>query len=822
MIGLGASNTMGIGLALYLDDQLTSKARQVTQTLSTLGADVDKVVESFNRIDQTGQAMQNIGKGIIRTMIPAVKSFAQFEDIMNSVRVIAGDQGLTDIDYSKMITQVKSLGEQYGILPQDIATAQLELAKAGIKPAEIMKMTEATMALGAATDTVVAGAGGAAEMLVNVMQAFNATADEADRFASVMTSAANESTIDVTDFYQSMRYTADIARSLSIPIEDTAAAIATLGNAGLKGSIAGTSLANMYRYLAKAVGQFGLQRQKEALDMLGIKESDILTAEGSLKSMAEILALFRKQYEGMTDVQRLAATQGLFGVRGDRAAQPLIRALRMDTRGLDGKLMPAYEDMLEKIQKGVGVNVHIEQAQKRLDDLKGDWSKLVAAFERFKITVGGALGPTLRPLIRAIQQGVMSLTDLFESPVGKFLVKIFSGSGIWLIVLGKMVSTAAQFYKYLFTAGTSLLTAFRDGKAAAAYMNQQLLAGSLAFLKNIKAASAAWLQAVAASRGITTHVQGGAPVIVSRDTTPGSKGQFTGGKAPRHWLSWILGTLFKKDGLKLANSILKFFKPVGAFFGKLAGYFGPFLKGLSWASKFFGFLWKGIAWLVPKLFSWQVVVADLVATLLFGKGIFEMLWDAIVGFVGWIKRLFGGNDEGKKQSQLPGEVSAAMALQGPMALLNPMNWRGASTPKMTGDQTEGKFKYFMNKRTAQEKQYIESLLKDKTPGQQTEFKKTLIGLTPAELKRFRDKVQALPQEKTGVDAFTQEQLETIRRNMRSMSETGNIKGAEDKQASVIQAPPTTINLTIHPQADRVTKQQIEVDPSRKINSFAIG
>lgn len=821
MIGLGASNTMGIGLALYLDDQLTSKARQVTETLSTLGADVDKVVESFNRIDQTGQALQNIGKGIIRTMVPAVKSFAQFEDIMNSVRVIAGDQGLTDVDYSKMITQVKSLGEQYGILPQDIATAQLELAKAGIKPTEIMKMTEATMALGAATDTVVAGAGGAAEMLVNVMQAFNATANEADKFAAVMTSAANESTIDVKDFYQSMRYTADIARSLSIPIEDTAAAIATLGNAGLKGSIAGTSLANMYRYLAKAVGQFGLQRQKEALDMLGIQESDILTAEGSLKSMAEILALFRKQYEGMTDIQRLAATQGLFGVRGDRAAQPLIRALRMDTRGLDGKLMPAYEDMLQKIQKGVEVNVHIEQAQKRLDDLMGDWGKLVAAFERFKITVGGALGPTLRPLIRAIQQGVMSLTDLFESPVGKFLVKIFSGSGIWLVVLGKMISTAAQFYKYLFTAGTSLLTAFRDGKATAAYMNQQLLAGSLAFLKNIKAAAAAWLQAMAASRGITTHVQGGAPVIVSRNTTPGSKGQFTGGKAPRHWLAWVLGTLFKKDGLKVANTILKFFKPIGDFLGRVAGHFGPFLKGISWVSKSLGFLWKGISWLLPRLLSWQVVVADLVATLIFGKGIFEMLWDAIGSFVKWIKGLFGGGDD-KKQTGSSNRMAAAMAYQGPIALLNPLNWMGDSKPQITGDQTEGKFKYFMNKRTAQERQYIENLLKDKTPVQQTEFKKTLIGLTPAELKRFRDKVQALPQEKTGVDALTPEQLETIRRNMRNMSETGNIKGAEDKQTNIIQAPPTTINLTIHPQADRVTKQQIEVDPSRKINSFAIG
>lgn len=791
MIGLGSSSTMGIGLALYLDDQISQQGQKVRGVMSALNQDTDKLVASFNRMDDFGQKLSNVGTGMLRSLAPAVKSYAHFEDIMNSVRVIAGDQGLTEIDYQKMITQVKSLGEAYGILPQDIANAQLELAKAGIKPTEIMKMTEATMALGAATDTVVSGAGGAAEMLVNVMQAFNATADEADRFAAVMTAAANESTIDVTDFYQSMRYTADIARSLSIPIEDTSAAIAMLGNAGLKGSIAGTSLANMYRYLAKAVGQFGLKRQKEALGMLGIDESDILTAEGSLKSLSEILALFRTRYSEMTDVERLAATQGLFGVRGDRAAQPLIRALRMDTLGPDGLPIAAFEDMLAKINRGVEVNLHVEQAQDRLNDLMGDWTKFMSAVERLKIAIGGALGPTLRPLIRGLQQGVMSLTEFFEGSVGRGLVRLFTGVGVWAVVVGKFISAGARFYKYILTSTGSLSKAFKDSTRAAHVINRSLIHSSTQFLANVTTAANTWVAAALKARGVTGHMTAAGPVLVGRNP---ASGKFTGGKAPRNFLSTALGLMFGKTGLKWAatltgkfGGLAKSLGPVGKILGSLGSIGGGVVK-------VFGGLFRGIGWLLPRLFGWKVLIADFVAQLVFGKGIFETLWDVIKGLTNYIMTFIDNNK---------------WILQSPKEVIG--DWfRGLGVSK-EDKQTQS----FMGQRTDAERRYIQSLMSGKSAQEASELMRVIQSLSPEEMTRFGERVKVHHETPKGLDAMTDEDRQRMFQNMESIMGNGEVNNTTNNSS------PTVVNLTINPQSDKTVKKTINIDSERRLQGYAV-
>jgi len=596
MIGLGSSNTLGLGIVMTLDDQVSQAARKVTDALG----DVDTVVKSLERIDSFGQGMSDFGFAIAKGLTASVQEFARFEDIMNSVKVISADQGLTDADFQAMNDQVRRLGEMYGVLPEFVAEAQLELAKAGKKPLEIMAMTEATMALGAATDTLVAGTNGAAEVLVNIMQAFNASASEADRYSAAITSAANQSTIDVKDFFQSLRYSADISRSLGIGIEEVAASIATLGNAGLKGSIAGTSYANMLRYLAKAMGQFGLKRQQDALDLLGITKADLIDeTTGSLKSMSEILQLLRRQYVGMDPITRLAATQGVFGVRGDRAAQPLIQGIMESNEGLAF----AFEEMSRRINNDIANNVHLEQANNRLDDLMGDWNKLTAAWSNLKIAIGSGIGPALRPITRAFTRATYALTDFFNTDLGKAVTKFTSLSSIWLIVFGKGISFAARFYTWMITSAGKLTASFKVGTATANVMNKTLVSGSATFLRNITLAANKWVLANRKAGIITS---------AGNLQTLGPTGM-RGKGAGRPTMITALFGLFGKGGLRAYAKISQWFVRMV-----------PWVARVGTSLSLFG---RVLGRVFSAFFGWPAIIADIVLTLTTGKGVLEWLWE---------------------------------------------------------------------------------------------------------------------------------------------------------------------------------------------------
>ena len=198
----GSASSIGIGLAVYLDDHFTRTAAVVKGTMEALGYESDKLQNQLENLNNFGSGLESLGRGILGIAKRGVEAFASYDHIMNSVKVI----GQIPKEQAKQVLGELNelnagLAVQYGILPDAIAKAQLELSKAGKKGQEIKNMTEAVVALGAATDTQVDGANGAAEALVNIMQAFGAASNEAHKYAAVLTSAANQSTIDIKDFF---------------------------------------------------------------------------------------------------------------------------------------------------------------------------------------------------------------------------------------------------------------------------------------------------------------------------------------------------------------------------------------------------------------------------------------------------------------------------------------------------------------------------------------------------------------------------------------------------------------------------------------------
>lgn len=612
---LGSASTLGIGLAVYMDDQFSQASNNISNTLTALNLKAKDFTEGMSRIAGIGDGLAAFGDKVFGFAKNTAQEFATLEHSVNATGIIAGlKKG--DKDFKTLGENALRLSAIYGQLPESISQAQLELSKGGKSVAQINQMTEAVVALGAASQEQISGGNGVAGMLLNIMQTYNASSSEASHYADILTSAANQSTISVRDLFESLRYSGDVASTLKIPFEETAAAIATLGNSGLKGSMAGTAYANALRFMETGIGIFATKRQKTSLGLLGISKKDMVDEQGHLISMSKMLGILREKTKTFDDTDKIAVLGGIFGVRGNRAILNLLNARDKDTHGT---MMGSFDAMQDKIHQDTLRGVATGTAKAMVDDTQGDLNKMTAAWIRFKIAIGSSIGPLIRPIISFFTSVLNHLSTFVQGPVGSWLVRWALILGSTMGPIGRMISLGARFAGYIMTSSGKLTSAFAMAKIASNSIRAQLQAGALAITN-----------AALAARGIRAYTSAstGAAMLQGR----AANGRFIPGVA-RTGVGTLLGTIFGRAGLRWATSINAFIAPL--------------VSGLGWFTKFFGILkiaggvlGKVLGW----LFGWEGMLADLLLTMLTGKGIFEWLWAGLKSAFGW---LFGETDKNK-------------------------------------------------------------------------------------------------------------------------------------------------------------------------------
>lgn len=148
---------------------------------------------------------------------------------------------------------------------EDLNKATIELARSGVDLPEIMGG-----ALKAVQDLTVASGGEiglekAAKLTATAMNAFGISVDEVDRITTAATVVAQNSALTFTDFGTAVQYAAPSFKAAGFSIEDLAVAEALLGQKGVTGSVAATSLRGVIQRLikpsneaAKVMEQYGI------------------------------------------------------------------------------------------------------------------------------------------------------------------------------------------------------------------------------------------------------------------------------------------------------------------------------------------------------------------------------------------------------------------------------------------------------------------------------------------------------------------------------------------------------------------------------------
>ena len=166
----------------------------------------------------------------------AVRSFAQFESSMLRVKAVTG---ASEEAFLAMSEQAKNLGATTAFTAQQAAEGMGFLGQAGFTTNEIMSAMPSVLNLAAAGQLELADA---ADITAAVLRGFGKSATEAGNVADILATAAASSNTSVQEMGEGFKFVGPVASAMGISIEETAAAMAKLSDAGLKGSLAGTGL----------------------------------------------------------------------------------------------------------------------------------------------------------------------------------------------------------------------------------------------------------------------------------------------------------------------------------------------------------------------------------------------------------------------------------------------------------------------------------------------------------------------------------------------------------------------------------------------------
>lgn len=604
---LGSSATLGIGLSVYLDDQFTQASSNIHNTLALMGKDVDDFSQGMARIESIGEGLARFGDKVRDFAMGTSQDFATFEHSINQTRVLAGIEK-TDKGYGQLTETAKKLSEIYGTLPDVIGNAEFQLAKGGKSTSEIIKMTEAVVALGAATQTQIDGPSGTATGLLNMLQVYNANADQALHYSDIITSATHHSALQVNDFLDAMRYASSYAAALHISFEETATTIAALGKAGIRGSMGGTSYANMLRFMETGIGIFATKKQTTALGLLGLNKQQMTDDEGHLIKMGALIKLLKERTRGFSDNDKVSVLGGIFGVRGDKSLLALLNNTDTDSKG---NLIDSYSAIQDKIHADTQNDITRQTALKNLQDQQGQVNKMKAAWQVMKIDIGATISPLVIRLSHVITYIVDKFSELASSRVGGWLIKWALILGTTMGPIGRLIALGARFAGYIVTSSGKLTQSFAMAEVASVKIREQLQIGAAAIMASAKAMGA---QSLVSQFGMFNGRY--------RDL---KTGRFVGKEA-------VVG-----EAENFAAS--------GKGLGFIERWFMPLIEGSEWIMKTVGIvkifgsvLGKALGW----LFGWEGMLIDLGVTLLTGKSMFEWLWDGFRTLFGWI---FGWPDK---------------------------------------------------------------------------------------------------------------------------------------------------------------------------------
>lgn len=444
----------------------TAALRRQNDAFGDAGESVDRFGNRITLAAAAVTALATVAAGF------AVREFAQFEDTITRVGVVIG---ATEREFEQLRDLAEELGSSTRFSAQEAAGGLQFLAQAGFSANEALSALPTTLALAQVGGLDLASA---ADIATNILTGFNLEVQELQRVVDVMAATANSANTNVGQLGVAFSFAAPAARALGVSIEEAAAVVGVLSDAGIQGARAGTglrqimvSLTGVSGQAAAALAEAGLSAEDYNIQAIGLTQVLNNLAEANLtleqatavfnsRNAASVLAItnsiakYNELVEASKDVE--GATEAIVDVLDNT----LVGAFKNTTSAISG-LAIRYTRL-----SGLGNTIRdvffdIAEALNRLIDRLDDSSNIFRLFGTAASAAVNVIGDVIVLIIdnlELVTKGVLALLALFA--YNRFVLPFVTGVGGWsraLVSLQGVITITTRLLRVMARAFIPLL-----------------------------------------------------------------------------------------------------------------------------------------------------------------------------------------------------------------------------------------------------------------------------------------------------------------------------------------------------------------------------
>ena len=332
-----------------------SAARSLASAMGLVGGAflaISVVKDAFTRIRNFDKSMQNLS-GILRV------SRKDLKDLEKEIISVAGSSVRTSNEIAELANSLTTLGKTK------------EEVKALLSP-----VTDLSLGLNVAADE-------AGEFLVQMLNTFGASTDEAAKYADTIATIRTSTSLDFQRMRDSFQYIAPIAKILNKDLADVGSLIGILSDNGLKAESAGRLLATGLQRLAKD----GKTLEQALLEINtaqanGVKETELLlvatklfgvqaakigiTLANNTDKIDENAEAIRNNSGALNDLvkQQLSSLDAKLKIL-DSTWEELILTVDNGT----GSISTAFKGFIDLLTTAIKNTTELEKAQTKLNEI---------------------------------------------------------------------------------------------------------------------------------------------------------------------------------------------------------------------------------------------------------------------------------------------------------------------------------------------------------------------------------------------------------------------------------------------------------------------
>lgn len=393
-----AQTTSQLGVLRTAEQNLRGQIRNVNSEMESQRKTMESVKDSAATMGDVLKAnlWSSAIQSAVQKLLSSLKQAAQycynvgssFEAGMSQVEAISG---ATSEELDKLTAKAKELGASTKFTASETASAMNYMAMAGWDAQQMLDGIDGVLSLAAASGGDLAQT---SDIVTDAITAFGLAAEDVGHFSDVLAAASANANTNVAMMGETFQYCAPVAGALGFSIEDVSEAIGLMANSGIKSSMAGTALRTLFTNLSSEVKITGRD--------LGEVTIQTSNADGSMRSLREILTDMRAAFSQLSEAERSAQAESIAGKYAMSGFLALMNAGEGDVQ----KLRTAIEEC---------GGASGEMAQTMQDNAAGAVTIFQSAVEGLGIAAYDKFGDKLKDTIEGVTDVVSDLTERIEN-----------------------------------------------------------------------------------------------------------------------------------------------------------------------------------------------------------------------------------------------------------------------------------------------------------------------------------------------------------------------------------------------------------------------